>query len=348
MQTMSNRIWSLVSVISVIALGAWLLMAAQPATAADFPKMTIKLGHSANEEFSYHKGTVKFAELVKERTGGAVIVQVFPSNQLGSENDMMQQVKNGVIQVCISSAGTLANFPGWGPVGVFAMPYVLKGENEEEQYPRLMKVLRGAAMKDVSEKAIQSSGIRALDLGWWFGLRHLTTKAKQVTMADDLKGLKIRTPDAPIHKLALSKLGASVTPMAMGELYTALQLGVVDGQENAVNTIFTAKLYEVQKYVTLTGHMAQHNVLNINPQFFDGLSPELKTIFVKSAIEAGDYQSALQLKANKQNIEDLKAKGMVINTVALAEFAEKTKDAWKDFAPTFGPGMYEKLKAEAN
>lgn len=332
-----------------VTLGTCFLLAPHPAAAADFPKMTLKLGHSANEEFSYHKGTVKFAQLIKERTNGAITVQVFPSNQLGSENDMMQQVKNGVIQLCISSAGTLANFPGWGPVGVFAMPYVLKGDNEEEQYPRLMKVVRGPAMKEISEKAVQSSGIRALDLGWWFGLRHLTTKSKQVTKADDLKGLKIRTPDAPIHKLALARLGASVTPMAMGELYTALQLGVVDGQENAVNTIFTAKLYEVQKYVTLTGHMAQHNVLNISPKFYDTLSPELKAIFEKAAIEAGDYQSALQLKANKQNVNDLKAKGMTINTVNLAEFVEKTQDAWKDFAQSFsGAAVYEKLKAAAN
>jgi TRAP-type transport system periplasmic protein len=332
----------------IIVVSALVLMTAQIAGAADFPKMSVKLGHVANEDFSYHKGTVKFAELVKERTGGAVTVQVFPNSQLGNENDMMQQVKNGVIQMCISSAGTLANFPGWGPVGVFAMPYILKGDNEEEQYPILMKLLRGPIMKEVGEKAAQTSGIRALDLGWWFGLRQLTTKNKQVTRPDDLKGMKIRTPDAPIQKLALTALGASVTPMAMGELYTALQLGVVDGQENAVNAIYSAKLYEVQKYVTLTGHMAQHNILNINPKFYDGLSPELRAIFDKSAVDAGDYQSAIQLKANRQNLEDLKAKGMVINAINRAEFVEKTKDAWKEFEAAFGPGFYEKIKAAAN
>jgi tripartite ATP-independent transporter DctP family solute receptor len=345
---MSHRIWNLIGLVTVIALALCFVVSPRPTPAADFPKMNVKLGHVANEDFSYHKGTVKFAELVKERTGGAVNVQVFPNSQLGNENDMMQQVKNGVIQMCISSAGTLANFPGWGPVGVFAMPYILKGDNEDEQYPILMKLLRGPIMKELGDKAAQSSGIRALDLGWWFGLRQLTTKNKQVTKPDDLKGLKIRTPDAPIQKLALTALGASVTPMAMGELYTALQLGVVDGQENAVNAIYTAKLYEVQKYVTLTGHMAQHNILNINPKFYDGLSPELKTIFDKSALEAGDYQSAIQLKANKQNLEDLKAKGMVINTINRAEFVEKTKDAWKEFETLFGPGFYEKMRAAAN
>jgi len=261
---------------------------------------------------------------------------------------MMQQLKNGVIQMCISSAGTLANHPGWGPVGVFAMPYILKGDTEEEQYPGLMKLVRGPFMKEVGDKAAQSSGIRALDLGWWFGLRQLTTKNKQVTRPDDLKGMKIRTPDAPIHKVALAALGATVTPMSMAELYTALQLGVVEGQENAVNATFAAKLWEVQKYLTLTGHMAQHNVLNINPKFYDGLSPELRAIFDKSAMEAGDYQSALQLKANTQNIEDLKAKGMAVNTIDKAAFVEKTKDAWKEFEFKFGQGFYEKMKAAAS
>ena len=103
-------------------------MALGQAAAAGFPKMDIKLGHSGVLDMSYHKGSLKFAELMKERTGGAVTVQVFPANQLGSEKDMVEQVKNGVIHISLTGPSMLAQFKGWGPIGVLGMPYVLKGK----------------------------------------------------------------------------------------------------------------------------------------------------------------------------------------------------------------------------
>ena len=97
--------------------------------------MNVKLGHSGVVEMSYHKGSLKFAELMKERTGGAVTVDVFPANQLGSEKDMVEQVKNGVIHIALTGPSMLAQFQGWGPIGVLGMPYVLKGNTEDEMRP---------------------------------------------------------------------------------------------------------------------------------------------------------------------------------------------------------------------
>ena len=183
--------------------------AAAPATGT-FQKTEIRLGHTANTDLNYHKGSVRFAELVKERTGGAVEIQIFPNSQLGNEKDMVEQVKNGVIHLDNVSAGMLANFEGWGPVATFNMPYFFKGSTEEEQAPMLLKLSRSAVMTDIAETAAKSSGIRALDMGWWYGQRHTTTSKKQILKADDLKGLKIRTPDALVQKLAMQALGASV------------------------------------------------------------------------------------------------------------------------------------------
>jgi tripartite ATP-independent transporter DctP family solute receptor len=180
-------------------------------------------------------------------------------------------------------------------------------------------------------------------MNWFYGMRHLTTGKKQVAKADDIKGMKIRTPDAPLARLPMAALGAAVTPLSMQEVYSALQMGVVDGQENPINTIFTAKLYEVQKYITLTGHQTQNLCMIINEKFYQGLSPELKAVFDKTAIDAGDYQSDLQVKVNKDNLEEMKKKGVVVNTVNRAEFSEKTKDAWKDFESKLGKGLYEKI-----
>ena len=226
---------------------------------------------------------------------------------------------------------------------MLGMPYVLKGNTEDELRPKLIKLARGSLMKDLNEQAANESSIRILDMGWWYGERHLTTKTKQVTKPDDVKGLKIRTMDAPMARAALAALGAATTPMAVAELYTALQLGVVEGQENPLNTIYSHKFYEVQKYVALTGHMAMNLVLVINEKFYQSLSPELQQILVKSMEDAGDFESEMQIAMNKKNAQDLRDKGMIITAVNKAEFAERTKDAWKQFEPVFGKGFYEKV-----
>jgi len=327
-----------------VVVAAVVTLSATLATAGTaFPKMDVKLGHSGVVDMSYHKGSVKFAELMKERTGGAVTVHVFPANQLGSEKDMLEQVRNGVIHISLTGPSMLAQFKGWGPIGVLSMPYVLKGTTEDELNPKLIKLARGPLMAELNEQAAKESGIRILDMGWWYGERHLTSKTKQVVKPEDVKGLKIRTMDSPVAKAALASLGAATTPMAVSELYTALQLGVVEGQENPLNTIYSHKFYEVQKYVALTGHMAMNLILVTNEKFFQGLSPELREIFVKSMRDAGDFQSDIQIGMNKKNMQDLKDKGMVITVVNKAEFAERTKDAWKEFEPMFGKGFYEKV-----
>jgi len=334
------------ALVVVLLLFAW-AASPTPAKAGEFPQMDIKLGHSGVLEMSYHKGSLKFAELMKERTNGAVTVHVFPANQLGSEKDMVEQVKNGVIQIALTGPAMLAQFQGWGPIGVLGMPYVIRGNTEDELRPKLIKVARGPIMAELNERAARESGIRILDMGWWYGERHLTTKTTQVTKPDDVKGLKIRTMDSPMAKTALVALGASTTPMPVAELYTALQLGVVEGQENPLNTIYSQKFYEVQKYVALTGHMVMNLVLVTNEKFFQSLAPELRQLFIKSMQDAGDYESEIQISMNKKNLQDLKDKGMTVTVVNKAEFAERTKDAWKQFEPEFGKGFYERVAAAA-
>jgi tripartite ATP-independent transporter DctP family solute receptor len=342
---MSKRLTIAVGLVVLMALGLW--GGASPAGAGEFPKMDVKLGHSGVLEMSYHKGSLRFAELMKERTNGAVTVHVFPANQLGSEKDMVEQVKNGVIQISLTGPSMLAQFQGWGPIGVLGMPYILSGNTEDELRPKLIKVARGPLMAELNEREAKETGIRILDMGWWYGERHLTTKTKQVVKPDDVKGLKIRTMDSPMAKAALVALNAATIPMPVSELYTALQLGVVEGQENPLNTIYSQKYYEVQKYVALTGHMTMNLVLVTNEKFFQSLSPELRQIFIKSMQDAGDFMSDTQIAMNKQNLQDLKDKGMIVTVVNKAEFAERTRDSWKQFEPVFGKGFYEKVVAAA-
>ena len=331
---------------SALVVVAFLFMSGAPAEAAtSFPKMDLKMGHAAAATMNAHKGTLKFAELVKERTGGNVNIQVFPAGQLGSEKDILEQVKTGLIHLTFTSPVMIANFDGWGPIGVLSMPYIVKGDTDEEQFSNLLRLVRGPLMREVNEKAAAISNVYALDMGWWFGQRHVTTKSKRVMHPDDLKGLKIRTMDTPLAKAAFKAVGAVAVPMALGELYTAMQMGVVDGQENPAELTAAFKFYEVQKYLATTGHMTMNLMPVCNYKWFQGLSPELKEILIKSAMEAGDYQSGLQLKSSADAMDTLRKNGVTITTVDKAEFAEKTKDAWKEFEPVFGKGFYEKVKA---
>jgi tripartite ATP-independent transporter DctP family solute receptor len=318
------------------------------AQAPAFPTMTIKLGTVAVGDPFYHLGSLKFAELVKQRTNGSVTVQIFPAGQLGNEKDLMEQVRNGVIEMTIGGTPMLSIFPSWGAVGTFAMPYVFKGENERERLTNFLKVARGPVGKEMSEQGSKSSGIRALDLAWWAGSQHLATVSKKVANVGDVKNLKIRTPDTPIYRAALTAMGAAVTPMAWSEVYTALQLGVVDGMANTPDLIFNAKLHEVQKHLALTGHLAQVQTVLINENFFKRLSPELQALLEKAAIDAGDYQNALAIEGNEKYLERLKAGGMTISEVSLAPFKEATKDAWKSMESVFGKGAYEKVVSAQN
>ncbi len=343
MSTMSKGIVGLVTSGAILVLAAITVTPCGAAAAATFPKMNIKLGTVAVGEPFYHRGSVKFSELVKERTAGAVNVQIFPAGQLGNEKDLIEQVKNGVIEMTIASNVLLSVFQGWGPIGVFSMPYIFKGDTEDAQFANYRKVARGPIGREIAEKGVKISGIRALDMAWWDGVQSLATRSKQVTKVDDMKGLKIRTADTPIYRATFEALGAAVTPMAWSEVYTALQLGVVDGMVNTPNIIYNAKLYEVQKYLALTGHLAVVFVVLINDKFYQGLSPELRAIFDKAAVEAGDYQNDLALKGGMEYLEKLKAGGMTVSPVNRAEFAERTKNAWKVFEPQFGKGFYERV-----
>jgi tripartite ATP-independent transporter DctP family solute receptor len=318
---------------------------AQGATPTTFPKMNLKLGTVAAGAPFYHLGTIKFVELVKERTGGAVNIQYLPGSQLGNEKELVELVRNGVIEMTTTGTPMLAVFPGWEPIGVMSMPYVWKGDTDDARLANMLKVARGPIGKEIAEKGVKASGIRSLDLAWWAGLQNLVTKSKEVTKVDEIKGMKIRTPDTPIYRAALAAMGAAVTPMAATEVYTAIQLGVVDGMANTPDLLVSMKMQEVNKYMSLTGHLAQIQSLVINDKFYQSLSPELRAIFDKSAIDAGNYQNELALKGNKEALEKIKAAGVKVDTVNIAEFADKTKNAWKEFEPQFGKGLYERVVA---
>ena len=208
--------------------------------------ITIKVGHVLNESSPFHAASLKFQELVNERSGGSLNVEVYPSALLGNDRELAEGLQMGTVDVSLSDSSTVTGF--CPELQMFSLPYLFK--NSEHAYA----VLDGEIGQKLLDLFHEKSGI--IGLAWGEnGWRQETNSKHPVTCADDMKGLKIRTMEISCHLDYWRSLGADPTPMAWTEVYTALQQGTVDGEENPVQTIYTQKVYEVQKYMSMTNHV---------------------------------------------------------------------------------------------
>ena len=305
--------------------------------------MHIKLGHVTNDLSAIHKGSVKFAELVKEKSDGTMEVEVIPGGQLGSEKDLIESTQIETIQITIPSAAVLSNFVP--KAAVLTLPYVIKGNNEREKYQTFVELAKTDVYKEIGTEAETVKLVAFPEAVWWVGDRHVTTNDKPIKTPADIKGLKIRTPDATAHTEPFKILNANVTPMNISEVYMSLSTGTIDAQENSVNQIYTNKFYEVQKYVNLTGHMTQNELPVVSLQWWKKLTDEQKTIVNEAMLESGEYMSELQLTANEEELEILKSEGMEVVEVDVDAFKKATADTYKSFEDNVGKGYYEKIIA---
>ena len=239
----------------------------------------LKLGHIGALASPLHKATLKFAELVKQKTNGQVEIQVFPASQLGSELDIDQAVKAGTVDMAIPGAGDTANL--LKEYNLFNTPYIFKNTAQ------LHQVSDGEIGKQFADKMLQTNGIRIIAQNWERGARNLIIN-KPVRIPADLKGLKIRVPQVPVYVEAFKAMGASPTPIAFPEAFGALQQGVVDGLECPIDFIYDNKFYEPVKYLILTGHILSVETLMINEKKFQSLTPDQQKDLVEAGKEAGD------------------------------------------------------------
>ncbi|MCV9884417.1 TRAP transporter substrate-binding protein [Metabacillus halosaccharovorans] len=305
--------------------------------------MKIKLGHVTNDQSAIHKGALKFKEIVEEKADGTMEVEVIPGGQLGSEKDLVESTQIGTIEITIPSAAVLSNFVP--KAAVLTLPYVIKGENEREKYKTFVELGKSEAYKEIATQAEEAKLVAFPEAIWWVGDRHVTTSEEPVKTPEDMKGLKIRTPDATAHTEPFKIMDANVTPMNISEVYYSLKSGTIAAQENSVNQIYTNNFHEVQKYVNLTGHMSQNELPVVSLQWWNTLNEDQKKIVTEAMNESGEYMSELQLTANEEELEILKEEGMEVVEVDIEAFKEATKDTYKSFEDVLGKGYYEKIKS---
>jgi tripartite ATP-independent transporter DctP family solute receptor len=300
-----------------------------PAMAADF---TIKAGHGAQAGHPTHFGLVQLAKVVQEQSNGKLEIKVFPDRQLGEERELVEGLQFGTVDMTVVSTGPLGGFVG--EINVLDLPFLFK--NRSHAY----SVFDGPIGNDLMAK-FDPIGIEAVAI-WENGWRHLTTK-KPVNSPADLKGLKMRTMANQIHMAAFKALGAGPVPMAWGEVYTSLDQGVIEAQENPITVIYTNSLWEVQNYVTLTGHVYGPHLVLISKKSLAKLPEDLQQILIRAARETSSYQRQVSMELEAEQSQLLEQKGMKINTVDLAPFRDQSRSAYKLFTEKFGDAMLKRI-----
>lgn len=302
----------------------------------------LKLGNVQAPGMPVQTGLKKFADLVRERTNGEIEIQIFPAAQLGSEQEMLEAVALGTVHMFEGSAGSVGRF--LPQLDAFACPFLWKSPES------MVKVVRGPIGEELSRDLLKKRGMRILDLGWIFGVRHVTTAKTPVKTPADMKGLKIRVQPDAIYLATVKAMGGSPTPIDANEMYNAMQTGVVDGQENPISNIWNRKFQEVQKYLIMTGHITQNQLILIGEETFQKLSPAHRDILVKASRDAGDFQNSLISDIEKKDLASLKAGGMQVIEPDVETFRKAATNACRDPAieKRIGAGFYDKLEAAQN
>ncbi|MEW6352328.1 MAG: DctP family TRAP transporter solute-binding subunit [Thermodesulfobacteriota bacterium] len=288
-------------------------------------KTTIKLAHVCTEEDIFHLQSVKFKELVEKATGGQIEVRIFPNKQLGgSESDLITMVQTGTIGLATITCGPITTFD---PLfGILDMPFLFVSKDQA------CKVLDGPIGQSFLD-SLSKIGIKGLAFGER-GLRNVSNNVRPILKPTDLEGVKIRVMESPIYVALFKAMGANPLPMSWGEVYTALQQGTIDAQENPPVVIKAFKIYEVQKYYSLTGHSYAGNVIMMNKKLFDGFDEKSRKILVDCAKEASAFQRRTATDQEEKIFEDLRGKGMKINDVDRRPFQEKCQVVYDDACKT--------------
>ncbi|MEY2683159.1 MAG: hypothetical protein RJA09_303 [Pseudomonadota bacterium] len=270
-----------------------------------------KLGTSLPDSHPQTLGARKFAELADKKSNGRIKITVFSGAQLGSDQQMQGALRGGTQELAVPSTATLANLVK--EFGVIGLPFSFSSEKQADAVldgPFGQSLLARLPEKDLIGLAF-----------WENGFRNFTNSKRPITKADDLSGLKVRTMQNNLYIDLFNGLGANAVPMPVNELFTALETRAVDAQENPFTVVHAQKFYDVQKYLSTTGHAYDALVLIAGKKFWDGLKPEDRTLLQQAATEATVYQRQTSRELNAKLRAELVKLGMQVNDVSDAERA---------------------------
>jgi len=308
------------SVARVACALAGLVLACSAGAQAQRPQ-TLKFNHVLGPKEPYHEGFLKWAKRVEERTRGGLKIEVFHSAQLGKEEDIIEQLRQGANLGQNTDSARLGNYVP--AIAVMNGPYFVETLDE------VARLQRAPSVQKWQEELAGKHGLKVVCFNWVQGYRHFFTN-KVVKAPDDLKGLRVRTPPAPIWQESVRALGAAPVAMAFGEMYPALQQKAIDGVELVYNNIPAGRFYEVLKNAAETRHIMLVNFEVVSSKWFDGLPREFQQALTEECEQAGAETSREILRLEGEVKQQLKARGMVVSEdVDLAAFRRAGEKAYE-------------------
>ena len=322
--------------LKVLAIAAAFSVAASTAWA---DPIILKFGHVGKPGSLFSASVEEFAKRANAKLGDKAEVQVFGSSQLGKDKELLQKLKLGQITFSLPSSvmSSVAD-----EFGVFEMPYIIKDRDH-------MKRVQGEIGESVLQKAANGKGYQILSY-WENGFRNITNNTRPVNKPEDLKGIKLRTPKGAWRVKMFKLYGANPTPMAFSEVFTALKTGVIDGQENPYAQIWSAKFQEVQKYLSITGHVYTPAYVLVSQKHFADLPEDIRQILIETAQENQAYVYDLAAQLEVDLLGKLKDGGITVNTADKDAFIAASQPIYEEFASTVegGAALIETVQGLAN
>lgn len=298
-------------------------------TSLVFAETTIRIASVSGPSHHHNKALNWFADKINKQKIG-LNIKVLSGGQLGkSEREYIEGMQQGTIQMAQVSTGPMAGFVG--EYDIFSLPYMFR---DTEHFEKVLSGPVGAKFLGM----LDFKGMKGLA---WFdnGYRNMFNAKKPITKPSDMDGLKIRVMKSPLMVNTVNSMGGSATPMAYGELYSALKQGVLDGGENAAGNVLNDKFFEVSKYYSITQHFRPPGVVVMSKKTWNALSASQQKAITKAAAELQTYEIKLTTQVVDQALKDLEAKGMKINKVDVPAFAAAVKPVYKSYSDKYGSDM---------
>lgn len=295
----------------------------------------IEVGHSTTLDSHYGMGMTRFGEVLEELSGGEMTLVQHPASALGGERELIEAVQIGTLDMVITSTGPLPNFVP--ETQVLDLPFLFR------DYDHARGVLDGDLGKELLGK-VEEAGFKAL--AWTEnGFRHITNSQRPIRAPADLSGLKIRTMENPIHLRAFEALGAAPTPMSFAELFTALQQGVVDAQENPIVVISVSNFSEVQGHLTLSGHLYSPAIILMSQDLWSNLSEEEQGWVMEAARASVDVTRGRVTELEETGVDKLREEGMeVVTEIDREAFEAAVQPAYEQYTSQFGDELIERIR----
>jgi TRAP-type transport system periplasmic protein len=281
------------------------------AMAQDIKPRLIRFGYGLNEASNQGRAVAHFADEVKKLSGGKMIVRGFGAASLGPDTQMQQALVGGAQEMMVGSTATLVGTVK--EMGLWDVPFLFSNAAEADA------VLDGPVGTKVMDK-LQDKGLVGL-VYWENGFRNMTNSKRPITKMEDFAGVKLRVMQNQVYLDTFQAMGANAVPLPFPELFPALETKAVDGQENPYNTILSSKFFEVQKFLSVTNHVYSPWIMLVSKKFWDGLSKDEQAVLSKAALSSRDFERKDTRAEAAKAVDELKAKGMQVNTVSGAELA---------------------------